>query len=387
MYQFFPGNYMWSLSVMRMMASGAVFGEIAWACRDLGPAAAVEPNGDVEAWYAAFAKLAKQVEGVGREAAASGHNVTARTSLLRAALYWQWAEAFLPPGDPRTGPAYDAHLACFNDAASRFGPTIETIDLPFEGSYLSCYFVPAKGVPAGTKAPVAILSDGLDGTKEEMFYVALGLSERGISCMGIDQPGQGATLRNAKLVARHDSEVAIGTVIDYLETRNDVDAKRVGLIAASMGGYYAPRAAAFEKRIKACVAWGAIYDYYACWQRRVGWQPGRPISVSIDSALGTTGQHFLTIMGVPDWESAFKKLEAFRLKGVAANITCDILIVHGEGDRQTPVVEARELFDEITSDRKELRIYREDEGGSAHVQLDRPEPAMSLICDWFVDHL
>jgi alpha-beta hydrolase superfamily lysophospholipase len=387
MFRFFPGNYMWSLSVMRMMASGGVFGEVAWACRDLSAAAAVEPIGDVEQWYLAFSRLAAQVEAVGRDATASAHTVTARTSFFRASLYWQWAEAFLPPGDARAVTAYAAHLNCFAEAAARFEPVVETFNVPFEGSYLSAYFVPAKSVAPGTKPPVVILSDGLDGTKEEMFYVALALSERGISCLGIDQPGQGATLRLAGLVARHDSEAAIGAVVDYLQTRGDVDPERIGLIAASMGGYYAPRAVAFEKRIKACVAWGAIYDYYACWQRRVGWVPGQPISVNLDSALGTTGKHFLAIMGVPDWASAFKKLEAFRLKGVAERITCDILIVHGEADRQTPVIEAEELFSEISSKHKELRIYDDAEGGSAHVQLDRPEPALSLICDWFSDHL
>jgi dipeptidyl aminopeptidase/acylaminoacyl peptidase len=213
------------------------------------------------------------------------------------------------------------------------------------------------------------------------------LAERGISCMGIDQPGQGATLRLAKLVARHDSEVAVGAVVDYLQARKDVDASRIGIMAASMGGYYAPRAAAFEKRIKACVAWGAIYDYYACWQRRVGWKPGKPIQVSTNSALGTTGKHFLSIMGVPTWEAAFDKLESFRLAGVASKITCDILIVQGADDRQTPLVEAEQLYAEISSKNKELRVYTDAEGGAAHVQLDRPEPALSLICDWFSDHL
>ena len=387
MFQMFPGNYMWSLGVMRMMASGAVFGEVAWAVRDLQAAAAVEPTGDVEAWYAAFSKLAAQVEAVGREAIAAGHQVTARTALFRAALYWQWAEAFLPPDDVRTAPAYASHMDCFAEAAARFEPPVEVFDLPFEGAYISSYFVRAKHLRDGEKAPVVILSDGLDGTKEEMFYAALSLAERGISCMGIDQPGQGATLRWAKLVARHDSEVAAGAVVDYLQTRDDVDAARIGIMAASMGGYYAPRAVAFEKRIKACVAWGAIYDYYACWQRRVGWEPGKPVAVSTNSALGTTGKHFLSIMGVATWEAAFAKLEAFRLAGVARNIDCDILIVQGADDRQTPLVEAEELFAEISSKNKELRVYTAAEGGAAHVQLDRPEPALSRICDWFSDHL
>ena len=39
-----------------------------------------------------------------------------------------------------------------------------------------------------------------------------------------------------------------------------VDAARIGLVGWSLGGYYAPRAAAFEKRIKLVVAWGANHD-------------------------------------------------------------------------------------------------------------------------------
>lgn len=73
-----------------------------------------------------------------------------------------------------------------------------------------------------------------------------------------------------------------------------------------MGGYYAPRAVCFEKRIKACAAWAAIYDYYACWQRRVGYERGADIQqLDANAALGTTGKHFLRIMGVQTWDQAF----------------------------------------------------------------------------------
>jgi alpha-beta hydrolase superfamily lysophospholipase len=101
-------------------------------------------------------------------------------------------------------------MDCFAKSAARFDPPVEIIDVSFDGAYISSYFVRAKNLKSGEKAPVVILSDGLDGTKEEMFYAALSLSERGISCMGIDQPGQGATLRLDRLVARHDSEIAVG---------------------------------------------------------------------------------------------------------------------------------------------------------------------------------
>lgn len=385
MFQYFPNNYMWSLAVLRCVAGGGLFGEISWACQGLADAAKVQPNGDVEAWHAAWNKLAAQVEQVGVEAERSGANVTAASAFYRASQYYQWSEAFLSPDDPRAAPVYDHHLKTFASFAKMSSHRVEIVDVPFEGSSLKCYFIPAKGVTG--KAPVVVLSDGLDGTKEEMCSAALALSERGIACLGMDGPGQGATLRISGMPARYDAERAFGAAIDYLQTRSDVDAGRVGIWAASMGGYYAPRAAAFEKRVKACVAWAAIYDYHAVWARRIGYQSGKPISFSTESALGTTGTHLLRIMGVTNWDAAMKKLEDFKLAGVAPNITCATLIVHGEDDKQTTLTEAEQLFAHIGAKEKELWVIRKSEGGAAHVQLDRPEPTMSRIADWLGRHL
>ena len=386
MFQYFPGNYMWSLAVMRALASGANFGEVDWACNGLQEAAVMDPDGDVAAWYRAWMSLGEYVQAQATQAAQRGHAVSARNAFMRSAIYYQWAEAFLDPDDFRAPHAFDCHLATFAQGAALMHPRVDVFELPFEGASLTVYFVPACG--SRGKAPVVILTDGLDGTKEEMFYVAKALSERGIACLAFDGPGQGATLRLRRLSARHDSEAAVGKVCDYLETRDDIDASRIGLIGVSLGGYYAPRAAAFEKRIKACVAWSAIYDYHACWVRRTGYTPEAGVQQAGRSAArGTTGKHFLRIMGVDDWDAAFRKLESFRLSGVASQITCDILLVQGERDMQTPVAEANQLLEEIGSKDKTLRVWLASEGGAAHVQLDRQEPALSEICDWFVERL
>jgi dipeptidyl aminopeptidase/acylaminoacyl peptidase len=219
-----------------------------------------------------------------------------------------------------------------------------------------------------------------------MFPTALHLARRGISCLAVDNPGQGAALRDKGLVARHDSEIAAGAAFDFLAKRADVDRARIGIMAASMGGYYAPRAVAFDKRFKACVSWAAIYDYHAIWARRIARLSGE-LAVDTKVALGTTGSHLLHIMGVRDFAEALKKLEPFNLRGIAEKISCDILVVHGADDRQTPIEDAMKLFEAIGSPRKELKVYRREDGGSAHVQIDRSEPANSLIADWFVDHL
>jgi alpha-beta hydrolase superfamily lysophospholipase len=385
MFQYFPGNYMWSLGVMRALASGGQLGEIDWACRDIKEQATSVPGGDNEAWYRAWLKLSRQVQGIAQEAHTNGRNVTARDHYMRAALYYQWAEAFLHPNDGRCKPTYASHLECFAKGASLFTPQVEIVDIPFEGKTLYAYFVPAQNV-AG-RAPAVVLSDGLDGTKEEMFYAALALAQRGIACLAVDHPGQGATLRLSGLKARPDSEVAAGAALDYLETRGDVDRNRFGIMAASMGGYYAPRAAAFEKRFKACAAWAAIHDYRQVWVRRLKVEPGKAVSLNQQAALGTTGHHLLNILGVSDYDEALRYLEPFHLRDAAKAMTCDILIVHGEDDKQTPLEDAQALFDALQTNRKEMRVFTRSEGGAAHVQLDRPEPALSFICDWLKEHL
>jgi len=138
----------------------------------------------------------------------------------------------------------------------------------------------------------------------------------------------------------------------------------------------------------ACAVMGAVFDTHACMARRVGYVPGRGATqLGGNAPLGTTGKTILRILGEPDWESAFRKLEKFRLEPVAARIDCDLMIVHGANDRHAPPSEAQHLFDAVSSKEKRLRVFSEAEGGAAHVNLDRPEPALSLVCDWMADRL
>ena len=81
-----------------------------------------------------------------------------------------------------------------------------------------------------------------------------------MACLIVDGPGNGESIRFRGMTARYDSNVAGSAAVDYLEKREDVDKDRIAVMGVSLGGYFAPRCAAFEKRFKACVAWGAIYD-------------------------------------------------------------------------------------------------------------------------------
>jgi dienelactone hydrolase len=386
MFSYFPDNYRWSLAFLRSMAAGGLFGEVDWACSRLREAAQVKPSGDLEAWHRTWLALAQQLDTSSQEALAAGHKVSASDFALRASVYYQWAEGLLDPDDPRAHAMYGKHLSTFATFAAQRNPVIELIDIPFGKEIIPAYIVPAMGV-AGP-APAALLCDGLDANKEEMFYVALSLARRGITTLAFDGPGQGSALRLHGMVARHDFEKPVSACVDWLVRQPGVDANRIGMVAASWGGYYAPRAVAFEKRIKACGVMGAVFDTHACMARRVGYVPGQGATqLGGNAPLGTTGKTILRILGEPDWESAFRKLEDFRLEKVAAQITCDLFIVHGANDRHAPPSEAEKLLAAVGSQHKKLRIFTEEEGGAAHVNLDRPEPALSLVCDWMADRL
>jgi dipeptidyl aminopeptidase/acylaminoacyl peptidase len=259
--------------------------------------------------------------------------------------------------------------------------SIEPVEVPFEGGKsLPAYFIRKEG-STRVKWPTVVFFDGLDVTKE-MIFVYAGTPElvkRGMACLLIDGPGNGESIRFGGIPLRYDYEVAGSAAVDYLESRGDVDKNRVGVMGISLGGYYASRCGAFEKRFKASVAWGAIYDYHATWKKR--------IEVGFKDTNSMPAEHLFWILGVKSVEEALTKLEKFTLKGVANKIKCSFLVTHGEADAQIPIDDAHKLFNEAGSSDKTLKVFTKEEGGAQHVHMDNRTIAISYIGDWLADRL
>src|SRR4029077_3813021 len=162
---------------------------------------------------------------------------------------------------------YRAMLDSFDRGVRLRGDPVLHVEIPYEGTTLPALFHLAPG--EGRK-PAMIHFDGFDVTKEWMHLcgIAREFAARGISTLMVDHPGVGSALRLKGMPVNYDSERWATGAIDWLETRDDIDASRVGVVAMSLGGYYAPRAAAFEKRLAACVAWGARWEK-AGWHGRI----------------------------------------------------------------------------------------------------------------------
>jgi dienelactone hydrolase len=250
------------------------------------------------------------------------------------------------------------------------------VTVPYEGTTLPAYFSQAPAADSGP-APVMIMWNGLDSTKEHMYSSGhwAELAARGISALMVDCPGSGEALRLQGLTARVDTEAWAAACVDYLLTRDDIDAAAMGLVGWSLGGYYAPRAAAFEKRLALVVAWGANHDWGAVQRRRLQREGERPVPHYWDHVLWVWGQD--SIGEFIDFAAQINP------DAVVEKITVPFLITHGQNDRQIPLEYAHLCYAQATASPKcEPRVFTAEEGGAEHIGLDHLPYVSTFIADW-----
>src|SRR5689334_6233264 len=382
MFEYFPNNYTWSLAVMSALNRGGQISEVDEACRPLREIAGIKAlQGDQSqqrAWFESWMKLAERVERLGRTDEEAKHPLSAGRKYLRAGIYYLLAERMPSHKDPRRLDAYKRGIEIFKRGLILRKEPIEYVEVPYGEHKLPAIFCKA---PGSGQAPCMVHFDGLDVTKE-IVYAAIAdeFRRRGVSLLIVDHPGAGAALRLLGLTSGPDTEKPAGAAVDYLETRADVDARRLGIIALSLGGYYAPRAAAFEKRFKCAVAWGAIYDYGQCVADRIGGR-GEP-------SVPGYAEHVNWVFGGKTIEDTMKVVRQMTLEGVAEKITCPLLIVHGENDRQVPLWHAERTYEKaVNSPGRELKICRLTDGGAEHCGADNSTLVVDYMTDWVAEKL
>jgi dienelactone hydrolase len=278
-------------------------------------------------WCAAWSARAAIHEELGNQALADGCRLSAGEHWTRAAVCYHFGKFLFVNDMEQMKRAHKKAVECRNKALPYLSPPGERVAIPYEGKQL--YGILRKPAGAAT-APIVVLCMGLDSTKEEMDDYENRFLTRGLATLSFDGPGQGEAEYDFAITPEYEKPVK--AVIDYLETRQDVDAGRLGIWGVSFGGYYAPRAAAFEKRIKACVALSGAYQRTASFE-------GRP-HINVEA--------FRVRSHSANLEAAGKVALRVSLKGIAKNITCPIYIVAGTMDRLTPVEAAKQLAAEVS---------------------------------------
>ena len=376
----FPGNMTWSnaaLVTKGMAPYGAVaLGEIDEVCEKL-KTRQQEPD----AWQEEWCAMASRLEKVADKAAAEGHQHTAGNYYLRAGMYYFTGERFIYPGPAKLQVGRKS-LQCQRAGLERRYPNMEFVEVPFENTTLPAIFMKAPGVTG--RAPTVVVFNGMDNCKEmSILFNGLEFAARGWHTLTIDGPGQGESLRLRGMYARHDYEVAGTAAYEYVSKRSDVDPKKTVVMGYSFGGYYAGRVAAFEKRYAAGVAFGALHWDLAAWQSEIK----RKLEVDPKNTA-QSAFHFRWIMGhIDDADAAIEKARKFSMAGVAEQITCPFLIVHGDADKVVPVASAYKLHEAVGSKRKTLRILTAEDGGTYHAQADNRQVGVDYIADWIAANI
>jgi dipeptidyl aminopeptidase/acylaminoacyl peptidase len=164
----------------------------------------------------------------------AGHIRTAGQLYFRATNYLSQAERMLAHSDPHRIPTYKRLLHLTQKAFDLHSPRVSRVEIPYEGTTLPAYYSQAPATDTGP-APVIVLVNGLESTKEHQYTSShwAELAARGISCLMLDQPGTGETLRLQNIPARVDAEVWGAAAVDYLQTREDVAPSRIGIVGWS----------------------------------------------------------------------------------------------------------------------------------------------------------
>lgn len=379
MFEPFPGNYVWNLSVNIALNLGASIGEVDEANRPVLEAGREGADAGTAAFFDSWCGLADRLVAQARENEAQGHFLSASERYRRASIYYMTAERMQKQGFAPREAAYRKVLDTTLEAIRLGGLNAERVEIPYEGSSYPGFFIKAPAGPDGP-APCMIHTNGLDSIKEMIYWSGIGddLAARGVSTLMIDHPGVGEALRLKGMAGVHDSERWASAAVDYLMTRDDVDADHIGIMGWSLGGYYAPRAAAFEPRLKQCVSWGANHFWGELQKRRLLREGENPVP--------HYWEHVMWVFGHADMESFMAWAPNMTLDGVVDRIAAPYLVTHGSNDRQIPLEAAHMSYDQATaSSKRELHIFTADEGGVEHVSADNMAPAKAFIADWVAD--
>ncbi len=359
-------------SLGRAYHSGANAGKVLYLTRQV-------KDGDFESAFVAFKEAGDEARAQAQESLAGGHRESARQAYLWAQNFYDSATYFADGSkDPsRLEPTWEDLYDCWLKSLALFDPPIEPVSIPYDGTTLRGFYIRGKG--RGRRRPLLILVNGSDGSLLDMWlWGGAGGAARGYDCLTFDGPGQGYALWKQKLPFRPDWEKVITPVVDFVLSRSDVDPKRIALQGISQGGYWVPRALAFEKRIAAGIADPGVVDVSTSW---TGILP-KPMLELLEAGRKDEFDKYLLQAAKPadratlnfrtrpfGFASPFDTYKAameYKLDGVAAKIQCPMLITSPVNEAYWPG-QSKRLYDLLTCPKKLIEFSVAD-GADLHCE-------------------
>jgi len=341
-----------SIELLRVLGAaqeaGATFAECHAAAKRID-------RSDDLSWYREWRSVADANCARGNRALRAGHVLTAKSNWLRAMNYYQAAAFPFDRADSHHQGAVAMMRQCARDYLAHCSPQGRVLSIPWPGGRyeLEAYFLPAAQVSGPSPAIICMGEPG--SHKEEYLYkLARYAREREISLLAVDLLGGKSDSRFDEVVGRSDLEKTVGHIMDHLLEQDDVDARRIAILADCWGSSFVARGIAFDDRFAAAVCDGGIWDL----QERA-FLAGR---------AARRGERMQADRGL---------VRAVR------GIKCPILITAGEAG-WLEAARVRELCEEIRAAGADvtLKMFSASETGSMQAHMDNPTLANEYIFDW-----
>jgi pimeloyl-ACP methyl ester carboxylesterase len=353
---------------------------------------------DPNSWSEEWTKTADRLKVIAEVAEKQNHKVSAGQAYLRAATYY--SAALHRHNSPNAALVKENTLAATNNfrkALKLLNIPADRIQIPYEKTTLPGYFF--RSPLAKGPAPVLIVHQGRDGWAMHCKYIADAAMSRGYHCLLVDGPGQGEALRLQELPFRPDWEKVITPVVDYLSARKDVDPNQIGLMGISMGGSLAPRAAAYEKRIKVCVANPGVLSWPDIISGFLGqinpqlatlWKSNPDEFNNLIAAI--SAQVPLVDWGIRDmmWKHSAETpsdlmfmMQDYANKDIVSKISCRMLVMDGAADEFS---QGKDLFEALSCP-KEYMFFDSNNPALQHCQVGAQASSSERLFDWLEENL
>jgi pimeloyl-ACP methyl ester carboxylesterase len=351
-------------------------------CADLGEMLETTKQiteGDLESWYKAWAASAERLEA---QALRTQDKTSKGDAYMRATTYQQLAEFLLAPEDPRRPDSLDKAVRWFSQGLDARCIPHEYFSVPYENGRLRALYLPG---PAGSeKKPLIMAVGGYDSILEEKYpVIGKAALERGYSVLIYEGPGQGEPLRKYGLKFTPEWEKPTKAIIDeFLRTHEKPS--NIVLFGMSMGGYLAPRAAAFEDRIDGIVAYDVCFDLHECAVRIMSGVKKNPLALK-DPGVSWAYHNALWTMGTTNPEDTLEAFSHYKLAPVADRIRQDVLILAGMEDHFIPLHQVADFEKSLVNARSvTTRIFDPASGGSEHCQCGAISLVHAAVFDWLL---
>ena len=333
---------------------------------------------DADLWGREWGKVGLKYEAVGEEQEKQGQKKNAGETYYLAYEYYRIGR-YPVPSSPEKMNCYKGALRTFLKAAPTMDPSLERIEIPFEGKRVVGYLQVPNGI---NRPPVVMHWGGVDGWKEDRRTNNDVLLKNGLACFTIDMPGAG---ENPCLGGDPRAERTFSAAMDYLESRADIDGKRIACMGGSFGGYWAAKLAHTEpKRLRGAVNWGAGVHrtFQEEWLRPALTLTASQYLMGPASLLDARSY----IFGVKTLEETLRIAPTLSLvtQGLIDQPCAPLLCINGKEDDQHPISDLYLLAEHGSP--KELRIMA-GAGHMGRVKGQSNDEVIDIVTRWLKEKL